>query len=69
MLNARAAHGAAAAATPEVATYYPYFQPSEAAAAVLCALFGIGFLVSIWRTFRCKSWIWMVMNVAILSMD
>jgi len=46
-------------------SFYPYYQPSEAAAAVMCALFSIGFLVSFYETVRYKSWIWFVMVLAI----
>ncbi|CAK7205922.1 hypothetical protein SEUCBS139899_008702 [Sporothrix eucalyptigena] len=46
-------------------TYYPYFQPSAAAAGVMCGLFAIGFLVSTYETIRYKSWIWFVMLLAI----
>jgi hypothetical protein len=50
-----------------VITYYPYFQPSAAAAGVMCALFAIGFIVSTYQSIRYKSWIWFVMLLAILS--
>ena len=49
-------------------TFYPYFQPSAAAAGVMCALFAIGFVVSTYETIRKKSWIWFVMLLAIASM-
>ncbi len=65
MIDPRAA--ASPPASQEVHTFYPYFQPSQAAAAIFCALFSIGALVSIWQTFRYKSWIWMVMIIAVLS--
>ncbi|CAK7219690.1 hypothetical protein SCUCBS95973_003903 [Sporothrix curviconia] len=48
-----------------VLTYYPYFQPSTAAAGVMCALFAIGLVVSTYETIRYKSWIWFVMLLAI----
>jgi hypothetical protein len=48
-----------------IKTYYPYFQPSEAAAGVMCALFTIGFALSLWQTIRHKAWIWFVMILAI----
>lgn len=50
-----------------VVTYYPYFQPSAAAAGVFCGLFGLGFLVSTYQSIRYKAWIWFVMLLAILS--
>ena len=48
-----------------IKTYYPYFSPSVPAAAVVCALFSIGFIVSFYQTIRTKAWIWFVMLVAI----
>ncbi|KAK3940383.1 RTA1 like protein-domain-containing protein [Diplogelasinospora grovesii] len=47
-----------------VRSFYPY-QPSQAAAAVVCALFSIGFLLSFYQTIRHKAWIWCVMVLAI----
>ncbi|EPE10025.1 rta1 domain protein [Ophiostoma piceae UAMH 11346] len=46
-------------------SYYPFYNPSAAAAGVMCALFAIGFIVSAFQTIRYKSWIWLVMLLAI----
>lgn len=45
--------------------YYPYYNPSAAAAGVMCGLFAIGFVVSAFQTVRYKSWIWSVMLLSI----
>jgi hypothetical protein len=59
---------AAAALTPRaVRTFYPY-QPSQAAAGVFCALYTVGFFVSLWQTIRHRAWIWLVMVFSIGSM-
>ncbi|ERT01853.1 RTA1 domain protein [Sporothrix schenckii 1099-18] len=52
--------------SPSLTNYYPFFEPSPAAAGVTCGLFAIGFLVSTYQTIRLKSWIWFVMLLAIL---
>ena len=47
-------------------SFYPY-EPSLAAAAVLCALFGASFLISAYQFFRYRSWVWIVMVVSVGS--
>jgi hypothetical protein len=49
-----------------IKSYYAY-QPSEPAAAVACAVFGIGALISFYQTIRYKAWIWLVMVLAVSS--
>ncbi|KAH8880977.1 RTA1-domain-containing protein [Thozetella sp. PMI_491] len=45
--------------------YYPYFQPSAPAAAVVCALFAISLIGGTYQTIRDKAWIWFIMLLAV----
>lgn len=48
------------------ASYYDY-SPSQPAAGVFAALFGLAFLVTLFQAIRTRAWIWLVMVFAIAS--
>lgn len=45
--------------------YYEYYQPSVPAAGVMCGIFSLGFMVSLFQTIQYKAKIWTVMLVAL----
>lgn len=49
--------------------YYEYYQPSVPAAGVMCGIFSLGFMVSLFQTIQYKAKIWTVMLVALASMS